>query len=101
MAERGFRVADVETSFTQAEIQGDAVGKRNPLAGEQRLHFGDQRIASLKAAKLRLPEQQSRAIRERLGGSLDPVQTLGLPSELDIERTAVGDGVHLCGAGQL
>ena len=86
--------------LAQTEVQGGAVGERNPLARQQRLHSGDQRIAGLEPAQLCLAEQDPRRIGEGLGRRLHRLTRLGLPSELHEERPAVGDGVHLRRTGK-
>ena len=71
VAERLLGVADVEKRLAEAEMQRRAIGERDPLARQQRLHLADQRIARLEALEVGLAEQDPRRIGEGLRRLLD------------------------------
>ena len=100
MAEGLFGIADVEKNLAEAEVQRRPVREGDPFARDQRLHLPDQRIAGLEALEVGLTEQDPRRIGEGPGGLLHRLHRLGLAAELHEQRAAVGDRVHLRGAGQ-
>ena len=61
-------VANVQISFAQAEMRR-AIGERNPLPLEQRLHAANQRIARRGAPQLGLSEQDTGRIRQLVAAS--------------------------------
>ena len=78
VAERRRGVADVEERLAESEMERRAIGERDPLALEQRLHSGDQRIAPLEALEVGLAEQDPRRIGEGLGGVLERLSASAL-----------------------